>query len=209
VILTGLIEEKNRNMFSGIVAGMGTILSLTSQEGGFRLILDLGSMAKGLKAGDSVAVNGVCLTAVLPKAGQCSFDVITETLKKTNLGALKKGSLVNIERSLRLADRLEGHLVQGHVQGVTPLVKKIATKKDFKLTFKPPKDLLPYIAPLGCVAVNGVSLTVAEVTKTTFTVALIPTTLELTNLGALQEGDGANIETDIVARQIVHFLQKK
>jgi riboflavin synthase len=193
-------------MFSGIVAGMGTVLALTRQPGGVRLILDVGSLAKGLKAGDSVAVNGVCLTAVSPAKGKCSFDVITETLKKTNLGSLVKGSRVNIERSLRLQDRLEGHLVQGHVQGVAALVVKEATKKNFKLTFKPPRALLPYIAPLGCVAVNGVSLTVAEVTKTTFTVALIPTTLQVTNLGLLKKGETVNIETDIVARQMVHYL---
>lgn len=182
------------------------IIKATAHTGGARFLVDLGHLAKGLKAGQSVAVNGVCLTAVTPKGHRTSFDLISETLRKTNLGYLKAGDRINIERSLKLSDRLEGHLVQGHVQGVASLSKKIDTAKDFKLTFTPPAELMPYIAPLGCIAVNGVSLTVAAATKTTFTVALIPTTLKLTNLGSLEIGDVVNIETDIMARQLVHYL---
>lgn len=193
-------------MFSGIVERTGRVLVMQPQPGGARLSIDLGTSARGLKAGHSVAVNGVCLTAVAPRGSRISFDLITETLRKTNLGQLKKGGQVNIERSLRLTDRLEGHFVQGHVQGVATLTKRLVTKKDFKLTFTPPHELLAYCAPFGCIAVNGVSLTIAAVDKKTFTVALIPTTLRLTNLGDLKVGDKANIETDLIARQLVHWL---
>lgn len=182
-------------------------MAITAQPGGQRLVIALGALSRGLKAGHSVAINGVCLTAVAPRGQRVSFDLITETLRKTNLGQLKKGSKVNLERSLRLTDRLEGHFVQGHVQGVATLTKRLVTKKDFKLVFTLPQELLAYCAPLGCIAVNGVSLTIAAVDKRTFTVALIPTTLCLTNLGDLKVGDNANIETDLVARQLVHWLK--
>jgi riboflavin synthase len=194
-------------MFSGIVEGTAEVQSLNPQPGGVKLVIALGAMGEGLSSGQSVAVNGVCLTAVAPVGSGWSFDVITETLRKTNLGQLKVGSYVNIERSMRLGDGLEGHFVQGHVQAVGVLSKRLATDKDFQLTFTPPAAIMPYCAPLGCIAINGVSLTIAAVTPETFSVALIPTTLERTNLGQLKEGDTVNIETDILARQIVHYLQ--
>lgn len=194
-------------MFSGIVEGTGRVLQIQPRSGGARLSIDLGAAARRLKAGASMAINGVCLTAVAPRGRRVSFDLITETLRKTNLGQLKKGSLVNIERSLRPSERLEGHFVQGHVQGLATLAKRIVTQQDFKLVFTPPKKLLVYCAPLGCIAVNGVSLTIAAVNKKSFTVALIPTTLKLTNLGTIKAGDKVNIETDLIARQLVHWLK--
>jgi riboflavin synthase len=135
------------------------------------------------------------------------FDVMTETLRKTALGKLAKGDAVNIERSLKAGQRIDGHFVQGHVEGVGSVVKKVADGKDYKLTIKPPGKLMKYIAPLGSISVNGVSLTVASLTRSTFTVALIPTTLKLTTLGALVSGDIVNIETDMVARQVVRYLE--
>ena len=193
-------------MFSGIVAGVGTVVAMQPRPDGARMVINLGKLGRGLKAGDSVAVNGVCLTALLPKGVRCAFDVISETLRKTNLGALSKGSHVNIERSLRLDDRIEGHIVQGHVQAVGSVVKKLANGIDYKLTFRVPTRIRQYIAPLGSVAVNGVSLTVASVAKDSFTVALTPTTLALTNLGELELKWAVNVETDIMARQMVHWL---
>lgn len=188
---------------------MGKVREAVPQEGGMRFVVELGAMADGLKPGQSVAVNGVCLTVVEPQGSLCSFDVITETLRKTNLGRLAVGSKVNIERSLRANDRIEGHLVQGHVHGVATLTKRVENEKDFILTFTPAAELMVYLPLLGCVAVNGVSLTIAAITPDSFSVALIPTTLELTNLGDLEEGDDVNIETDIVARQIVHWLSQQ
>lgn len=196
-------------MFSGIVEGTSRVVQIQSRSGGARLTIDLGVAAHRLPAGASIAVNGVCLTAVAPRGRHVSFDLITETLRKTNLGQLQKGGLVNIERSLHLTDRLEGHFVQGHVQGLATLAKRIVTQQDFKLVFTPPKQLLVYCAPLGCVAINGVSLTIAAVNQKSFTVALIPTTLKLTNLGTIQVGDKVNIETDLIARQLVHWLKRR
>src|SRR3989344_3703966 len=144
-------------MFSGIVAGVGEVVALQPRTDGARMVVHLGKLGRGLKAGDSVAVNGVCLTAVAPKGPTSAFDIISETLRKTNLGTLSKGSHVNIERSLRLGDRVEGHIVQGHVQAVGKVVKKLANGADYKLTFRVPVLIRPYITPLGSVAVNGVS----------------------------------------------------
>jgi riboflavin synthase len=139
---------------------------------------------------------------------RCSFDVITETLSKTNLGRLQVGSKVNLERSLRAGDRIDGHFVQGHVHDVGHLVERVATDKEFKLWIQPPDHLKVYIVPLGSVAVNGVSMTVAQVRPDAFALAVIPTTLERTNLGDLQVGDPINIETDILSRQLVHYLRE-
>lgn len=194
-------------MFSGIVEGTGTIISLTPQAGGLQLVIDIGVFSKGIKPGQSVAVDGVCLTVAQIKQSKCSFNVITETLSKTILGQLQVGAKVNIERSLKAGSRIDGHFVQGHVHGVGKVTERRATGTEFKLWITPAPELMRYIAPLGAIAVNGVSLTVAELKKDSFAVALIPTTLELTNLGELEVGRAANIETDSIARQVVHWLE--
>ena len=188
---------------------MGRVLAVHERPGGRRLEVDLHEAAEDLAAGDSVAVDGVCLTAVDPKLPVANFDVITETLSKTTLGQLKQGSHVNLERSLKANGRLDGHMVQGHVDGVAELVEKIDTPAEHKLWFRPDGDLLSFVAPRGSVALAGVSLTAAEVRDDAFAVALIPTTLELTTLGELKVGDTVNIETDILARQVVHWLQRQ
>ena len=194
-------------MFSGIVECTGAVVSIEDFPGGKHLKIDLKTAAEDLKPGDSVAVNGVCLTAVEIEGPCCRFDVITETLSKTNLGKLTIGSKVNLERSLRAGDRIDGHFVQGHVHDVGHLIERIDSDEEFKLWIQPPAELSVYIAPLGSVAVNGVSMTVAEVRPDAFALALIPTTLERTNLGELQPGDPINIETDIISRQLVHYLE--
>ena len=194
-------------MFSGIVECTGEVLAIEDFSGGKRLTIDLASAAEGIRPGDSVSVNGVCLTAVTIDGRRCSFDVITETLSKTNLGKLQIGSKVNLERSLRAGDRIDGHFVQGHVHDVGYVVERIETAEEFKLWIQPPDHLKVYIVPLGSVAVNGVSMTVAEVRPDAFALAVIPTTLQRTNLGELQVGDPVNIETDILCRQLVHYLQ--
>ncbi len=194
-------------MFAGIVECTGAVVSIEDFPGGKRLDVDLGPAAADLKPGDSVSVNGVCLTAVTGESRPCRFDVITETLSKTNLGRLQIGSKVNLERSLRAGDRIDGHFVQGHVHDVGHVAERITSDEEFKLWIRPPEELSVYIAPLGSVAVNGVSMTVAEVRPDAFALALIPTTLERTNLGDLHVGDPVNIETDIVSRQLVHYLQ--
>ncbi len=192
-------------MFTGIVERTGEVVKIEEFPGGKRLTVDLGPVSEGLQPGDSVCVNGVCLTAVTIEGTLCTFDVITETLSKTNLGRLQVGSKVNLERSLQAGDRIDGHFVQGHVHDVGKVVERIETDKEFKLWIEAPEHLSVYIVPLGSVAVNGVSMTVAEVRDNAFALAVIPTTLELTNLGELQPGDLVNIETDILCRQLVHY----
>ncbi len=194
-------------MFTGIVECTGTVVAVKDWPGGKRLKIDMAAAGEGLKHGDSVSVNGVCLTVVTAEGNCCWFDVITETLSKTNLGLLKPGSTVNLERSLRAGDRIDGHFVQGHVHGLGHVVERIVTDKEFKLWIRPDEKLKLYIVPLGSVAVNGVSMTVAEVRPDAFAMALIPTTLQRTNLGDLQVGEPVNIETDLLSRQIVHYLQ--
>lgn len=193
-------------MFSGIVEGTGKITAIKKIPAGRRFIIQLGRFTRDLKAGASVSINGVCLTVEQIKRGQVQFLAIPETLRKTNLGQLTVGSFVNIERSLKLGDTISGHFVAGHVDGVGKITRRLADKKEYKLWIKVPVPLRPYIAPRGSVALNGVSLTVAEVKKDIFAVALIPLTLELTNLGQLELEDGVNIEIDLIARQIVHLL---
>lgn len=194
-------------MFAGIVEGTGKITALQKIPAGQRLIIQLGRLARGLRTGASVSINGVCLTAEQVKRGQVQFSVIPETLRKTNLGQLTVGSFVNIERGLKLGDTIDGHFVQGHVDAVGKVAKRLAGGQEFKLWIRTPSALRLYIAPRGAVAVNGVSLTVAEVKKDTLVVALIPMTLELTNLGQLEVGDNVNIEIDMMVRHVFHYLE--
>jgi riboflavin synthase len=196
-------------MFMGIVEGTGGVAAVEAAAGTRRLEVELGELAGEAKVGDSIAIDGVCLTIAARRDTAATFDVMVETVRKTTLGSLAVGEVVNIEHSLRAGQSIDGHFVQGHVQGVGEIVQRVADEKDFKLTIKPPPELMKYIAPLGSIAVSGVSLTVAELAADTFTVALIPTTLKLTNLGDLREGDAVNIETDMVARQVVRYLELK
>lgn len=194
-------------MFAGIVECTGEVLAVVPVPGGVRLTVGLGLVTEGVREGDSISVNGVCLTAAQLDGQRCTFNIITETLSKTNLGALAATHRVNLERSLRVGDRIDGHFVQGHVDGVGQVVRRLASEREFKLWIKAPTALEAYIVPRGSVAVNGVSMTVAEVHADGFAMALIPTTLERTNLGQLQVNSTVNIETDILGRQIVHYLQ--
>jgi riboflavin synthase len=140
---------------------------------------------------------------------EIGFDVIKETLDKTNLGLLTNGDHVNVERALCVGDRLDGHFVQGHVDGVAPLVKQIASETEWRLTIEAPPHLAKYLAPKGSICIDGVSLTIAALNGTQFEVALIPTTLNLTNLGKREIGWPFNLEADIISKQIVHFLEQR
>lgn len=196
-------------MFAGIVEGTGQVVSLAERSGGRYITVNLGKLARGVKSGDSVAVDGVCLTAVAPRRGTVHFMAVPETLRKTTLSRLARGSLVNIERSLMVGQRLAGHFVQGHVQGVGKIIARRIRGADVQLRIGLPVALMPFVAPQASIAVHGVSLTVARVGKRDFSVALIPTTLERTNLGQLKEGDGVNVETDLIARHVVHWLRRR
>jgi riboflavin synthase len=166
-------------------------------------VQDLGKYGKGLKIGQSVALNGVCLTVTkLSKTG-CAFEMIEETTKKTDLGNLTTGSIVNIERSLRASDRLEGHFVLGHVDGVG-IIKKIEKKpKEVQIWFEVPKNLTKYVVKKGSIAMDGISLTVVDVKNNLASVCLIPHTIEVTNFKTKNIGDKVNIETDILGKYIL------
>lgn len=164
---------------------------------------------KRIRTGDSVAVNGCCLTVTAHHKGNISFDLLEETLKCTNLKSLRPGAPVNLERALAADGRLGGHFVQGHVDATTLLREATPKQGDLRLDFEMPADSARYIAYKGSVAINGVSLTVAEVGSETFTIWIIPHTRKATNLGELTPGDAVNLECDILAKYTERILATK
>ncbi len=193
-------------MFTGIIEGVGKVEKITQNtknHSAFQMTVDLGKNAKGLKVGQSVALNGVCLSATKISKNKCDFQMIDETIKKTDLGNLVKGSKVNIERSLKVGDRMEGHFVLGHVDGVA-IIKKIEKKpKEIKVWFEVPKKLAKFVVKKGSIAIDGISLTVVDVTKNKSSVCLIPHTMKVTNFHSKKVGDKINIETDILGKYIL------
>lgn len=193
-------------MFTGIVEGTGIIEKIEKKpknRSAVKMTVDLGKHASGLHVGQSVAINGVCLTATKILKNKCNFEMIEETTKKTSLGNLKTGSIVNIERSVRAGDRMEGHFVLGHIDGVG-IIKKIEKKpKEVKIWFDIPKHLTRYVVEKGSIAVDGISLTVVDAIKNRVSVCLIPHTMKITNFHTKQVGDKINIETDILGKYIL------
>ena len=195
-------------MFTGIIAAVGKISRVESGKGGLRLAIDAGDLGLSeVKIGDSIAVNGVCLTVVKRGKRGFSVDVSRETLRCT--AGLDKPGEVNLEKALRLSDRLDGHLVLGHVDGVGKVVRFEAVGKDRLLRVRAPAGLLRYIARKGSIAVHGVSLTVNAVRSAEFEVNLIPHTLAVTTLKHLRKGDRVNLEVDPLARYAERLLRKK
>lgn len=186
-------------MFSGIVSAIGTVREARRSPGGLRVVVDAGKLGLAdVAAGDSIAVNGTCLTVVARMGRTFRADVSRETLACT--AGFAAGGRVNLEKALRAADRLGGHLVSGHVDGVGSVTRIERSGGNRLLAVAVPKALAKYVARKGSIAVNGVSLTVNEVNRATFTVNLIPHTLKATNLGDLREGDNVNLEVDMLAR---------
>jgi riboflavin synthase len=195
-------------MFTGIIQAVGHIQSVTPAGGDLRLrVATAGLDLADVQLGDSIAVNGVCLTAVALDAAGFSADVSLETLNCTTLGQLLPGSRVNLEKALRLADRLGGHLVSGHVDGVGEVVSVLPEARSQRWTFAVPAALARYIASKGSVAVDGVSLTVNEVDGRRFGVNLIPHTLQHTRFGDCAPGARVNIEVDLMARYAERLQQ--
>ncbi|EPA04905.1 riboflavin synthase [Candidatus Nitrosarchaeum limnium] len=193
-------------MFTGIVEGVGKIQKIsknTKNRSAIQMTVNLGKHAKGLKIGQSVALNGVCLTATKITKSNCIFEMIEETTKKTDLGNLNPGDIVNIERSLKTGDRLEGHFVLGHVDGVGIIKKILKRPKEVQVWFEIPKKLSKYVVKKGSIAIDGISLTVVDVKKNLASVCLIPHTMELTNFKTKHIGDKINIETDILGKYIL------
>jgi len=195
-------------MFTGIIVATGRVASIADRGGDLELGLDAAGLdAARVGLGDSVCVQGVCLT-VTRKQGSCFFaDVSRETMSKTSLGGLKVGSAVNLEPSLRAGDALGGHMVSGHVDGVGRLVNAAADARSTRLTFELPEPLMKFVAPKGSICIDGVSLTVNGVEGPRFEVNIIPHTWKVTTLGALQVGDAVNIEIDVVARYVERLMQ--
>ncbi|MDF3982348.1 riboflavin synthase [Luteibacter sp. PPL554] len=194
-------------MFTGIIQAVGRIARLEPRGGDVRLVVDTTSLDMGdVALGDSIAVSGVCLTVVDYGAAHFAADVSNETLSLTSLGARRPGDPVNLEKALRLADRLGGHLVSGHVDGLGKVVSVAPDGRSQRWTFEVPRDLARYIAHKGSVCIDGTSLTVNDVDGQRFGVNLIPHTVEHTTFSARRPGDAVNIEVDVVARYIERLL---
>ena len=201
-------------MFTGIIEGLAEVKFVSnanSKDPGasIRLRIHLGKLSRGMKHGSSISVNGACLTITKLCRHEADFDIIGETTKLTCLNSLKAGDKVNIERSLRLGDRLEGHIVLGHIDGRGMIEKVLRCNTETKIWIKVENiNLLNSIVSKGSIAIDGISLTVVDTTRGRISVALIPHTLSLTTLGYKSEGDCVNIETDILRKYITKELPK-
>lgn len=194
-------------MFTGIVQGLGRVVALDRDDAVWTFRIQLPNV-EGLNIGASVAINGTCLTATAIKGDEVAFDVISETLERTNLGALKEGHEVNVERSLRMGDELGGHLLSGHIMGVAEIIERrdVGEGVDMKLNLQ--ADVMKYIHEKGYIGLNGASLTIGEVDGTSFFIHLIPETLRMTTFGSLQVGQSINVEIDGMTQTIVATVER-
>lgn len=195
-------------MFTGIVTAMGIMQSRESYDGDLRIRFDVPeALMEGCTTGDSISVSGVCLTMLEPDGTGFSADVSVETLDKTSLGSRGPGDKVNLELAMRASDRLGGHLVSGHVDGLAQLLERTGDARSERFLFKTERSLARYIAPKGSACLDGVSLTVNEVDDNRFSICVIPHTLEVTTLGTLSVGENVNLEVDLIARYLDRLTQ--
>jgi riboflavin synthase len=194
-------------MFTGLVADLGTVTSVDATADGVRLAVST-ALAPEIGEGDSVSVNGVCLTATAIADGRFSADVMRETLRRSSLAEVAEGAEVNLELPLRAGDRLGGHVVQGHVDGVGTIAEVREDGFSRIVAISAPAETLRYVVEKGSIAVDGISLTVASVTDERFSVALIPETLERTNLGAAAPGQPVNLEVDVLAKYVEKLVTR-
>jgi len=188
-------------MFSGIVEGTGSVAGLEQIPGGSRLTVDAGPIAEGVRLGDSIAHNGCCLTVAAIAGENLSYDLLDETLRATNLGGLEPGHVVNLERSLAVGDRIGGHFVTGHVDGTATITRwEKEEEGDYTLEVEVAEGAERYLVPKGCIALDGISLTVGQVDGSRFNVWIIPHTREVTVLKERKAGDLLNIEFDMLAK---------
>lgn len=193
-------------MFTGIIEGLGTITAIHPSGQGSRLSITSDFDLTGTRIGDSIAVNGACLTAVILQGRRFTVDVSPETLMRSVLGKIKIGERVNLERALRLSDRLDGHLVSGHVDGIGTLRHRRTLANAIVITTSVPGSLSRYIIEKGSVAVDGTSLTVNRCDRASFDVSIIPHTAGLTTIGLKKVGDAVNIETDMIGKYVERFV---
>jgi riboflavin synthase len=195
-------------MFTGLIETTCKVNSARRSAGGLSLVIDLGQIAREVKTGESIAVNGVCLTIARLDGPLASFDLSAETLAKSTLGKLKPSCEVNVERAIRAGERFGGHFVQGHVDG-TATIEAIDRSSEFAdIKFAAGAELLDGMVVKGSVAVDGISLTIAGISRSSFGVSVIPETLKRTTLGKAKAGDCANIETDIIVKTVKKHLEK-
>jgi riboflavin synthase len=200
-------------MFTGIVEGTGIVKSISKVKSANRIAdkrieIDLGKLRRGLRVGDSVSVNGTCLTATSILRNTAFFEVVKETTQRTSLGLLKAGDLVNLERSLRINDRIEGHIVLGHVDGVGKIEEIEKIPSETKIWIRVNKQIASLLVPKGSIAVDGISFTIVDVNKEVFSVALVPHTLAVTTFKAIRKGDKVNIEVDILSKYVAKLLPR-
>ncbi len=193
-------------MFTGLIVELGEVISLEKMAENARLSLKCRVIIGDVKIGDSISVNGVCLTAVNIKGNAISFDVSYETLKATNLGWLKKSDRVNIEPSLRADSKIGGHFVTGHVDGIGKIRSKLKVGNVIRVEVESPPEILKYLVEKGSIAIDGISLTVVEVFKNSFCVVIIPHTANLTTIGLKNQGETVNLEADILGKYVAKFL---
>ncbi|HHY28359.1 MAG TPA: riboflavin synthase [Desulfitobacterium dehalogenans] len=196
-------------MFTGIIEELGKVTDLKILPDSAQLTLEGTKVIQGTQIGDSIAVNGICLTVVKMQGNLFTVDVMAETLNKTNLKECSRGTRVNLERALQLSTRLGGHLVSGHVDGIGSIQKitPVGIARVFEI--KASSELLNYVLPKGSIAIDGISLTVVDVLPQAFTVSLIPHTRLETTLGFKGVGDMVNLETDIIGKYVARFMEKK
>lgn len=195
-------------MFTGIIQKLGTIVEVDTQAASGALILACTPWTRPYELGESIAINGVCLSVVEARADTLRFDVLQETFRKTNLGALRPGSVVNLERALRYGDALGGHLVSGHVDAVGKVLRVDAVGRDRRVEIELPETLRSTVVPKGSIACDGISLTVAELFDESFAVHLIPATLQDTYWSELEVGMPVNLESDQVCKIVVKAAQR-
>jgi len=200
-------------MFTGIVEGTGIVKSISriktaNRIADRRIEIDLGKLRRGLQVGDSVSVNGTCLTATSILKNIAIFEVVKETTKRTSLGLLKAGDLVNLERSLRINDRIEGHIVLGHIDGVGKIEDIEKIPSETKIWISVNKQIVGLLVPKGSIAVDGISFTIVDVSNEVFSVALVPHTLAVTTFKSKKKGDKVNIEVDILSKYVAKLLPR-
>lgn len=194
-------------MFTGIIEQVGIAAALVRGSQSERLAISAGKIFEDLKVGDSISVNGVCLTATHVRRNFAEFDLSLETLKKTTLGELRIGDKVNLERALPLSGRLGGHLVMGHIDGVGEIKDKVVSGEGFDLYLSIPSEILCYLVPKGSIAVDGVSLTVADFRDGLLRISIVPHTAKATTLGERNIGDKVNVEVDLLSKYIERHLR--
>jgi len=200
---------RRTSMYTGIVAGIAPVVEIEENEGVRKLTIDLGGYLEDLEVGASVAIDGVCMTVVSIDGKEVVFDAIDETLERTTLGQVEEGAVVNVERSLKVGDELGGHILSGHVMTMGKITDRHARGEGLYILVENPESVRPFVMEKGFIAIDGMSLTVGEVTDESFALHIIPETLRVTTIGQKEVGSMVNIEIDSRTQAIVETMMRK